>query len=326
MLAVEQHFPARFLRRLHRLRDAVEVLFLARLQRDAHVIVPCLGDEADRVGRGVEQRAQTGIVGDADARPLGHAERGKRRARSSAARRRMPCPSGSRRDSRPRRSRRRARRASSRRRSCPPARSRRRWSARRRSAWCRRGRGVLYSWHSTLSAARRPCRGRGAGSCHDLVALYGLVSWCPRPGSAASVANLSTSASLAAGIDLHGRRQRCADRRTRRRRSRSCPRRRCRRAACRSARRSRARIRFGDSENRRLAARQLELPRPSPAARSTNRTPSGTCGNGRSRSRAVRVARKAHRAALAAAGQPNLSHGSLLRAASRRCRGRDAGS
>ena len=50
MLAVEQHFAALGLGGAHGVADRGEVLFLRGLERDAHVIVPGLGDEADGVG------------------------------------------------------------------------------------------------------------------------------------------------------------------------------------------------------------------------------------------------------------------------------------
>ncbi len=65
MLAVEQNLAARRLRRLHRLRDRVEVLLLGRAERDLDLIVPGLGDETDRVGLGGEQQVQAGVVGNA---------------------------------------------------------------------------------------------------------------------------------------------------------------------------------------------------------------------------------------------------------------------
>ncbi len=38
------------------------------------MVIPGLGDEADGIGLGVEQRSEARIVGEADAGPLGHAE------------------------------------------------------------------------------------------------------------------------------------------------------------------------------------------------------------------------------------------------------------
>ena len=63
VLAVEEHLLARLARRGDRLADPVEVLLLGGLERDADVIVPGLGDEADRVRLRVEERAEAGIVG-----------------------------------------------------------------------------------------------------------------------------------------------------------------------------------------------------------------------------------------------------------------------
>ena len=64
VLAVEEHLLPGRARGGDRLADAVEVLLLARAERDADVIVPGLGDETDGVGAGVEKRAQAGIVGE----------------------------------------------------------------------------------------------------------------------------------------------------------------------------------------------------------------------------------------------------------------------
>jgi hypothetical protein len=46
-------------------------------ERDAHVVIPGLGDEADGRGRGVEQRLQPGIIGERTADALHHAEGGE---------------------------------------------------------------------------------------------------------------------------------------------------------------------------------------------------------------------------------------------------------
>ena len=73
MLAVEQHLAALGLAAAHAVADRGEVL-LERLQRDAHVIVPGLGDEADGVGLGGEQRGEARIVRGRAAGPPGHAE------------------------------------------------------------------------------------------------------------------------------------------------------------------------------------------------------------------------------------------------------------
>ena len=58
---------------------AVEVLLVGDAERDAHVIVPGLGDEADGVGVGLAGRLEPRIVGDRAAGPLGHAEGGEAR-------------------------------------------------------------------------------------------------------------------------------------------------------------------------------------------------------------------------------------------------------
>ncbi len=60
--------------RRHAVADRGEVLLLGGLERDPHVIVPGLGDEADGVGLGVEQRRQPRIVRGRAAGPPRHAE------------------------------------------------------------------------------------------------------------------------------------------------------------------------------------------------------------------------------------------------------------
>jgi hypothetical protein len=62
MLAVEQHFPPGFTRRRYRLPDAVEIVFLGRLQRHPHLVVGRLGHKADGIGFRFEKRAEAGIV------------------------------------------------------------------------------------------------------------------------------------------------------------------------------------------------------------------------------------------------------------------------
>ena len=62
VLAVEQHLPALGLCRAHAVADRGEVLVECGLERDLDVIVPGLGDEADRLGLGLEQRAEARIV------------------------------------------------------------------------------------------------------------------------------------------------------------------------------------------------------------------------------------------------------------------------
>ena len=81
MLAVDQRFAALGLGRRNAVADRGEVLLVGGLQRDANVIVPRLRDEADRVGLGIQQAGETGIVRRRAARPACHAERGKRRVR-----------------------------------------------------------------------------------------------------------------------------------------------------------------------------------------------------------------------------------------------------
>ena len=63
-------------RGLHALADRGEVLLRLDLERHAHVVVPGLGDEADRVRLGVQQRREAGIVGGRAAGALRHAEGG----------------------------------------------------------------------------------------------------------------------------------------------------------------------------------------------------------------------------------------------------------
>ena len=81
MLAIEQHFAALGLGRAHAVADRGEVFLLGGLERDAHVIVPGFGDEADGVGFGRQHRGKPRIVGGRTARPPRHAERGDFRAR-----------------------------------------------------------------------------------------------------------------------------------------------------------------------------------------------------------------------------------------------------
>ena len=57
--------------------DALDVLFQRNAQRDMDVIIPRLGDQTDAVGGIVEQRVETGIVGNRTPCPLGHAESDK---------------------------------------------------------------------------------------------------------------------------------------------------------------------------------------------------------------------------------------------------------
>ena len=84
MLAVEQHLAAFGLGGAHAVADRGEVLLIGRLQRDAHVIVPGFGDEADGVGFGGKERGEARIVRRRAARPPRHAERGDLRARRPA--------------------------------------------------------------------------------------------------------------------------------------------------------------------------------------------------------------------------------------------------
>ena len=76
MLAVEQHLAALCRGRAHAVADRGEVLLVAGLERDAHVVVPGFGDEADRVGLGGEERGKARIVRRRTAGPARHAECG----------------------------------------------------------------------------------------------------------------------------------------------------------------------------------------------------------------------------------------------------------
>src|SRR5947209_5321593 len=72
--------PARF-GRAHAVANRGEIFFQRRLQGDAHVIVPGLGDEADRIGLGLEQRSKPRVVRGGTAWPARHPERGEGRAK-----------------------------------------------------------------------------------------------------------------------------------------------------------------------------------------------------------------------------------------------------
>ncbi len=74
MLAIEQDLAALFARRRDALANAREVLFRGALQRHVNVVIPCLGDEADRIRIRFEQGRDAGIVGGGAPCPLGHAE------------------------------------------------------------------------------------------------------------------------------------------------------------------------------------------------------------------------------------------------------------
>jgi hypothetical protein len=79
VLAIEQDLAALGLGGAHAVADRRKVLLQRRLERDTHVIVPRLGDEADGVGLGVEQRAEAGIVRRRAAGATRHPERRERR-------------------------------------------------------------------------------------------------------------------------------------------------------------------------------------------------------------------------------------------------------
>ena len=74
VLAVEQHLAALRLGGADAVADRGEVFLERDLERHPHVIVPGLGDEADGVGLGVEQRREARIVGGRAAGPPRHAE------------------------------------------------------------------------------------------------------------------------------------------------------------------------------------------------------------------------------------------------------------
>ena len=75
MLAVEQHFAALGLGGANAVADRGEVFFRRRLQRNAHMVVPGLGDKADGIGLGFEQCHEAGIVRDRAAGTARHAKR-----------------------------------------------------------------------------------------------------------------------------------------------------------------------------------------------------------------------------------------------------------
>ena len=79
MLAIDDDLAAAGERRRDRVADAVEVLLRRRLERDADVVAGGLGDEADRIGIGVEQRRDAGVVRGRPAGALRHAEGGELR-------------------------------------------------------------------------------------------------------------------------------------------------------------------------------------------------------------------------------------------------------
>ncbi len=74
MLAVDHRFLADSNRRLDRGLDRFEVFLVGAAERDAHMIVPALGDEADGVRLRLDQRGKSRIVGRRHPCPLGHAE------------------------------------------------------------------------------------------------------------------------------------------------------------------------------------------------------------------------------------------------------------
>ena len=74
MLAVDHRLAIGLHDRLDRLRDTFEVLLVGDAERDAHVIVPRLGHQADGSRMRLQRRLEAGIVGDGAPHTLGHAE------------------------------------------------------------------------------------------------------------------------------------------------------------------------------------------------------------------------------------------------------------
>jgi hypothetical protein len=79
VLEVDHHPPAGAAEEAHRVADHRLALVERGLQRLEHVVVPALGDDAHRLGAGVEQVAQRRVVVDLALRPPGGAERDERR-------------------------------------------------------------------------------------------------------------------------------------------------------------------------------------------------------------------------------------------------------
>ena len=77
VLAVEHRLPTGGGRRGDRLGDRIQVLLVGAAERQPHMEVPGLADEADRVGIGLEEVLQAGVVGDRAAGALHHAEGGE---------------------------------------------------------------------------------------------------------------------------------------------------------------------------------------------------------------------------------------------------------
>src|SRR5690606_23229106 len=61
-------------RRLDRGRDRFEILLVGAAERDAHMVVPALGDEADRIRARLQHRSKSGIVRRRHAGAFGHTE------------------------------------------------------------------------------------------------------------------------------------------------------------------------------------------------------------------------------------------------------------
>ncbi len=75
MLAVEHHFAAGLLRRLHAVTDRGKIFLVGGLERHAHLIGRRLRDKTDRVRFGFQERRQTRIVRGRAAGTPRHAER-----------------------------------------------------------------------------------------------------------------------------------------------------------------------------------------------------------------------------------------------------------
>ncbi len=77
VLAIDQHLTALFLGRAHAVTNGRQIFLKRGLKRHAHLIIRGLGDEADCIGLGVEQRRNARIVRDRAARPARHAKGGE---------------------------------------------------------------------------------------------------------------------------------------------------------------------------------------------------------------------------------------------------------
>ena len=77
MLAIDHRLAVMRDDRFHALANAVEVLLVGNAKCYFHMEIPTLGNEANGIGRGVEDGGKPGIVGGAAPCPLGHAEGGE---------------------------------------------------------------------------------------------------------------------------------------------------------------------------------------------------------------------------------------------------------